>query len=197
MQEEHQFDRGLTDLERTLKELAPTPAQLNIAQTMYLAGRQSMRSQQQWQRIWPLSSACLAVLSLTLAVLLATPRPPHVVYIPRDSAPPSQQEQDRSVAQPPQQLAEVTSDQETHPDGLQPPLAPAKIDRLAWRHLALLDKWDTVSSELEAEQAPIRAIRCRDWRLLLENLSAADQLQRPDATPSPLFPWTAWLNLQG
>jgi hypothetical protein len=197
MQEEHQFDRGLTDLEHTLKALAPAPAQLSIAQTMYLAGRQSMRQQQRWQRVWPLSSACLAVLSLTLAVLLATPRQPHVVNIVREPVPQSQQEQDSSSAQPPQQLAKMHSARKAHSDGLQRLTAPAKFDRLARRNLALLDKWDAVASESEAEQAPIHAIRSRDWHLLLDNMSAADQLQRPDATPSPLFPWTALLNLQG
>ena len=54
MEQEREFDQGLTDLESALKDLAPGPARLDIAHTMFLAGQQSMHCRLRRQALRPL-----------------------------------------------------------------------------------------------------------------------------------------------
>ncbi len=84
MQQQNESSGHFADVEQLLQQLAPAPARLDVAQTMFRAGQQSVRRPSRWQVIWPLSSACLALLSLTLAVLLTLPAKPRVVDVAQD-----------------------------------------------------------------------------------------------------------------
>jgi len=79
------LDDEVNQLERALRELAPTPARLDMAQTMYLAGQASARSRQPSIRSWRIATGVLMAVSLTLGTMLAIPNQPQIVYIPRDA----------------------------------------------------------------------------------------------------------------
>jgi hypothetical protein len=83
---EPQFHLGddLKELERALRQLAPAPTRLDVAQTMFRAGQATVSRPSAWQRIWPATSAVLALVSITLGGLLMVPDHRQVVYVPVD-----------------------------------------------------------------------------------------------------------------
>jgi hypothetical protein len=75
----------VNSLERALRELAPAPARLDIARTMYRAGQAAAQAHRSGARSWQIATGVLSVVTLTLGALLAMPSQPQIVYVPRDS----------------------------------------------------------------------------------------------------------------
>ncbi len=195
MQPEHKSGESLVDLERALKDLVPAPGRLDMGQTMFRAGQQSMRRQQRWQVAWPLSSACLALLSITLGVLLTLPNEPRIVYVPRDMP----VQTDTKEIAPPATLVDPhnTSTVQSKDTSEVPLFTPSDniYSRLALRELALQGKWDTGITHQDTGTTSIKSLRYQDWRSLLDDTSVADRLQ--DSTPSSLFEWPTFMNTKG
>lgn len=198
MQQEHPFGKDLTELERTLTTLVPAPSRLDIPQTMFLAGQQSMRRRQRWQRIWPLASAGLAVLCLALGIVATRPHEPLIVYVDRDISA-------QRISAPEKQLAAApTSESSEHDAAAAEELyqlsvraaEQRRLKLLALQNLAVLDNWKTASSVSQTDQASIHAMRYRDWRSLLDNPSPTDPLPA-NGNASPSFPWSILMNEKG
>lgn len=85
MDNKSHLDDEMNQLERALRELAPVPARLDIAQTMYLAGQASARARHTSARSWQMATGALMAVSLVLGTLLAIPNQPQIVYVPREA----------------------------------------------------------------------------------------------------------------
>ncbi|MHB8865313.1 MAG: hypothetical protein ACYC6N_23280 [Pirellulaceae bacterium] len=173
----------LNGLERVLRELAPTPARLDVAQTMFRAGQAAALRPRARQRFWPATAAVLAGVSLTLGLLLAMPRPPQIVYFRLD---------DSANAQQVAQVAPVPipNSNDADPNHLLPgsanpwstsadhaemqiayvdsrwltPLSPLRLHGLGPKN-----PWSaTVVAPEMSQQATIPALCSGDWRAMLE-----------------------------
>lgn len=172
---EPQFHLGddLNQLERALKDLTPAPARLDIAQTMFRAGQASAGRPGGWQYFWPGTSALLAVVSVTLGALLATPDQPQIVYVPVGAA--------TAEVQTPQP-ALVATDGDAAPDDNWPAsstVSGAEISRpdpswlnlmspLLSRELAMVNLWETIPRTSPGSQpTAIPSLCSGDWRTLV------------------------------
>lgn len=197
---EPQFHIGddLSKLERALQELAPAPARLDVAQTMFRAGQAAASQSSSWRRVWPATSAVLALVSITLGTLLVIPDQPQIVYVPVDRA--------TGDAQTPQP-AMLATDGAADADNVlpaAPTMDEAEIAQpdvrslspfgyLRSRALALSDRWET--APIVSQHAPIPSLRSGDWRTLVGD-NGSSQLQRESASFLPLD-WTHLLNIRG
>ena len=161
----------LNDLERALQELAPAPARLDVAQTMFRAGQASAGRPGPGRYFWPGTSALLAVVSLVLGAFLAMPDQPRIVYVPVDAA---------VGKEPMPQPAMVAKDHGTSTDSHRSApstisneeiarLAPRGLNLLSHlrsRDLALVDAWDASErTSQSSSQASIPPLCSRDWRI--------------------------------
>ncbi len=188
----------LSALERALKELVPTAARLDMAQTMFRAGQAAAGRSSPWQRVWPATTAMFAVVSLALGALLMIPDEPQVVYLPVDAS------HDGTRASPPTMLATGNATEAAHVGPAGVPAAEAEFipadmisqslsGYLRARALALNDRWDTAPSV--SQSAPIPPLRFGDWRALVGDHGVREQPQ-PTALYFPLD-WTHLLNRRG
>ncbi|MCU0960839.1 MAG: hypothetical protein MUF48_12110 [Pirellulaceae bacterium] len=169
----------LRALERTLGELVPSAARLDIAQTMYRAGQASARAHRPASRLWPVATSALAIVSLTLAALLAIPKQPQIVYVPRALSEPASAAR---IAQddPTQREHGVAGETGTaRPQQMVPEQPAADAVWLSARSRMRADEL-TVSSlwsltpTVQSSGATRPAYCARDWRLLLNDLAALE-----------------------
>ncbi|MHB8969425.1 MAG: hypothetical protein ACYC3X_19965 [Pirellulaceae bacterium] len=191
----------LNGLERVLRELAPAPARLDVAQTMFRAGQAAAQRPAGRPRLWQATSAALAVVSLSFGVLLAIPHQPRIVYVPRDDT-----AEQRQLVQPALVADTHGSDADnilavslkngkteiTYSDArwLNP------LNHLRSRSLAIDNPWATslVTPET-SQQATIPALCSGDWRTLADESSRPSQSGVSDSTSH--YDWTQLLHIQG
>jgi hypothetical protein len=185
------FDDEVNKLERALRELAPAPARLDIAQTMYLAGQASARSRHSSVRSWQIATGALMAVSLTLGTLLAIPDQPQIVYVPRDAetitAPSSAQMAVDTSASADQHKAVESQANGDLPVGTdvqalatQPWLSPFSRPRSINMTLdELFYRAPTHRATGAAANGP--ALCSRDWPQLLEDLQETTRSNRSDA----------------
>ena len=200
---EPQFHLGddLNELERVLQELAPTPARLDVAQTMFRAGQSAASRPAGRPRLWQATSAALAVVSLTLGALLTMPRQPQVVYVRMDEA-----AEQRPLTQP-----AMAADNHTPGNGnmlsAYPQLVnaevafadscwPTPLSHLRSRGLSLENNWSTtpVTSET-SQQTAVPALCLGDWRAMVDDSSRRTRSGVSDSVPH--YDWTQLLHIQG
>ena len=177
---EPQFHLGddLNQLERALKELAPAPARLDVAQTMFRAGQASVRRPGGWQYFWPGTSALLAVVSIALGTLLATPDQQQIVYVPVGAATAEEQ-----IPQP----ALVAADRDAATDDTWPASLTVNgaensrsdprwlnlVSPLLSRELAMVNLWETIPrTSQESQPTAIPSLCSGDWRTLVGDSSS-------------------------
>ena len=200
---EPQFHLGddLNALERALKELAPTPARLDVAQTMFRAGQASVRRPRGWQRLWPATSALLAVVSITLGTLLAIPDQQQIVYIPVDAAAEKgQTSQPAMVATNGIPDADNTLPASSTMDEAEISRPDVRwlnpISHLRSRDLAMGNPWETVPMTSQtAQQATIPSLRSGDWPAMVGDNGLSPVPRQSDS----LLPmdWTHLLHTRG
>jgi len=162
---------------------------------MFLAGQQSVRRRQSRQIVWPVSSACLALLSITLGVLLAVPGEPRIVYVPQSVPAPANT---HTVPTPgPKTDARLRPTVPPQAPSESPVVVPSEWypRRLALRNRVLQDTWGTSLDSSNIQQMSIKPIRYQDWRSLLDDMSLAERL--PASTPPAFFQWNTLLNTKG
>jgi hypothetical protein len=185
------LDDEVNKLERALRELAPAPARLDIAQTMYLAGQASARSRHTSVRSWQMATGALMAVSLALGTLLAIPNPPQIVYVPREAG-------SITVPNSPQMAADASVPTQQR-NGAESPAngdAPVSTDvqtlaRLPWlspfsspRSINMtLDELFYRAPTDRATGATVNrpALCSRDWPQLLEDLQKNTRTDRSDA----------------
>jgi hypothetical protein len=176
MASEREISDSLVDLQSKLRDLTPAPTRLNTARTMYLAGQQSVLLHRRWQACWPLSTAVLAVACITLAVLLASPDEPRVVFVPAEA-----NEGKGTVAEPDRPHADSVADPEqVAPSSDVPPGGTRFADR----------QWDEFLDEILNDRAvpnpadlssgkPVimETVSCSDWPSLLTGQSEGEHFR--------------------
>ncbi len=199
MEDERKNDNDLADLAGMLQDLAPTRARLDTAQTLFLAGQQSIRRHQRWQILWPLSSACLAVTCITLGVLLARPTQSRIVYVPVERS--TEMATDKDEAN----LTKPLADRDHHPKARRTQIATNYRTDTTWLGDLKLRRWQTrlldgsldhVGPEPTTEEPVIiTPIRSSDWRNLLTDAHLSERF--PQTTTPSLFDWTALFSTRG
>lgn len=169
MAEEYKLNDGLSDLESALHDLAPAPARLNTAQTIFLAGQQSVLHRQRWQSVWPASTACLALVCITFGLLL--------VFEKGDAA--FARKDGKQPAGVPAQKRQKT--------GTETPALPAPTSEKTWRELAirrqmqrelLADPWIKPQPGSPSEDpAAIEMVTSADWPALLTDESVGERFR--------------------
>ncbi len=185
------LDDEVNQLERALRELAPAPARLDIAQTMYLAGQASARSRHTSVRSWQMATGALLIVSLTLGTLLAIPDQPQIVYVPREAGsittPSSPQiatdarvpaQQRAGAAAPANGDAPVSTDVQTL--ARQPWLSPFGSSRSIDMTLDELF-YRAPTHRATGATANRPALCSRDWPQLLEDLQETTRSNRSGA----------------
>ena len=202
MEPEFHLGDDLNEFERVLQELAPTPARLDVAQTMFRAGQAAARRPAGRPRLWQATSAMLAVVSLTLGALLAMPRQPQVVYVrdgrgSRTTAADSARhgrgntthlDNDNMLSAYPRLVtAEVA---------LADSRWPTPLSHLRSRGLSLENNWSTtpVTSET-SQQTAVPALCLGDWRAMVDDSSRRTRSGVSDSVPH--YDWTQLLHIQG
>jgi hypothetical protein len=178
MANQRKLGDNLADLQRSLCELAPAPARMNVAQTMYLAGQQSLRHRQRRQAFWPLSTVCLAVACVTLAILQAKPAQPQpqIVYVPVETTVPTEtaEEPDR----PPVESA-ARAEQVAPPGDV--PWGSSRLAVQPWDELLdqiLNDRLDTDQVNTSSvEPVIMETICCSDWPKMLTDQSEGERFR--------------------
>lgn len=191
MDNKSHLDDEVNRLERALRELAPAPAHLDIAQTMYLAGQASARSRHTSVRSWQMATGALMAVSLVLGTLLAIPDQPQIVYVPRESgsitAPNSPQmaadasvpAQQRTAAESPANVdAPVSTD--VRALAMQPWLSPFSSSRSIDMTLDELF-YRAPTHRATGATANRPALCSRDWPQLLEDLQETTRSNRSGA----------------
>jgi hypothetical protein len=197
---EPQFHIGddLSALERALKELVPTAARLDVAQTMFRAGQAAVGRSSPWRRMWPATTAMFAVVSLALGMLLMIPDQPQIVYVPVDAAPggarvsPSTMLATGSAPEAEQMEPAGASDEEVEAIASDV-TSQSPFGYLRSRALALNDRWDTAPAV--SQYAPIPSLRSGDWRALVGD-DGGKKSPQPSDSRFPLD-WTHLLNIRG
>lgn len=191
MDNKSHLDDEVNQLERALRELAPAPARLDIAQTMYLAGQASARSRHTSVRSWQMATGALMAVSLVLGTLLAIPDQPQIVYVSREegsiTAPNSPQmaadasvpaQQRTAAASPANVDAPVSTD--VRALAMQPWLSPYGSSRSI--NMTLDELFYRSPTHRATDMAANRPALCsRDWPQLLEDLQKSARTDRSDA----------------
>ncbi len=213
MEHEDKIRDRLADLESALQDLAPAPARLDPARTLYLAGQQSMRSHQRWRTFWPLVSACLAVTCMAMGVRLASPVDTKIVYVPVKTA--VEESIDNQPARP-QEREHVSppAARDQYPQPNRTELANASQtdshpSAAAWQALMESRRWqaqvqdDSVNENTTpGEPAAIEVVTSRNWRLMLTDQSPGERFRtlaepfRQPATPAIQY-WTSLIPTRG
>lgn len=191
MDNKSHLDDEVNQLERALRELAPAPARLDIAQTMYLAGQASARSRHTSVRAWQIATGTLMAVSLALGTLLAIPAQPQIVYVPReagsntapslpqmaaDARVPAQQR--KGAAAPANVNAPVSTD--VRALAMQSWLSPFNSSRSI--NMTLDELFYRSPTHRAADMVANRPALCsRDWPQLLEDLQEDTRTDRSDA----------------
>lgn len=191
MDNKSHLDDEVNQLERALRELAPVPARLDIAQTMYLAGQASARARHASVRSWQMATGALMAVSLVLGTLLAIPDQPQIVYVPREAgsitAPNSPQmaadasvpvEQHKAVESPAKGEVPVSTDVQTlaKQSWLSPFGNPRSIN------MTLDELFYRSPTHRATDMAANRPALCsRDWPQLLEDLQKNARTDRSGA----------------
>lgn len=201
MEQQFHLGDGLNELERVLRELAPAPARLDVAQTMFRAGQAAARRPAGRPRLWQATSAMLAVISLTLGALLAMPDPPRIVYVPLDDV----AEQGQPVQ--PALVVEKNVPKADNTLSAYPTIDEAAIahsdsrwlnslGHLRSRGLAVDNPWATSLVTPESSQrATIPALCSGDWRAMADESSRHPRSGVSDSVP--YYDWTQLLHIQG
>jgi hypothetical protein len=185
------LDDEVNQLERALRELAPAPARLDIAQTMYLAGQASARSRHSSVRSWQIATGVLLAVSLSLGTLLAIPDQPQIVYVVRDAesiTAPSSTQMAADARGPINQ--EMSADSRADGDvpvstdvrtlAMQPWLSPFSRPRSI--NMTLDELFYRSPTHRATGTAANRPALCsRDWPQLLEDLQEDTRTDRSDA----------------
>jgi hypothetical protein len=191
MDNKSHLDDEVNKLERSLRELAPAPARLDIAQTMYLAGQASARSRHSSVRSWQMATGALMAVSIALGTLLAIPDQPQIVYVPREAGsitvPSSPQmaadasvpaQQHTGAASPANGDAPISTDVQTL--AMQPWLSPFSRPRSINMTLdELFYRSPTHRGTGATANGP--ALCSRDWPQLLEDLQDTARIDRSNA----------------
>ncbi len=191
----------LNEFERVLQELAPTPARLDIAQTMFRAGQAAARRPAGRPRLWQATSALLAIVSLTLGALVAMPRQPQVVYVPMEKA--AEQRQQTQPTMAAEHNAPGNDNMlSAHPRLVNAQVAlpdsrwPTPLSHLRSRGLCLENNWRTRSVTSEtSQQTAVPALCLGDWRAMVDDSSRRTRSGVSDAVPQ--YDWTQLLHIQG
>lgn len=164
----------VNELERALRELAPAPARLDIARTMYRAGQAAAQAQRSGARFWQMATGVASVAALTLGALLAIPSQPQIVYVPRDTesiaAPSTPQMAVDSVAPRAEQMAvDTPSARPVRTLAMQPWLSSLSSQRSIDVTLdGLFFRSPTLGATDGVAHRP--ALASRDWPQLLDDL---------------------------
>lgn len=168
----HIDDGNLSALERTLRELAPAPPRLDVAQTMFRAGQAAARQPSAWRQLWPATTVALAVLSMTLGTLLAIPDDPRIVYVPIDRVPQAAKipasgalAADRNVDAPTRSSAYEAAQQARSANSTH--RLPGDAIYLRARDMALLSPWSTTQPLPRQPTASVPTLCSGDWRAMI------------------------------
>ena len=212
MEHEDKIRDRLADLEGALQDIAPAPARLDPARTLFLAGQQSMRKQQRWQTFWPLSSACLAVICISMGALLARPAKTKIVYVPSGTSVERSTDSRSDESKEPEK-APSTGSSDRRPSSSRTQLASANptdatdavlqtlVDRRQ-RQAQMLSDSLTIADTSSGEPAVIEAINSSDWHLMLTDQSPSERfrtLAEPLRQPSipTIKYWTSLIPTRG
>ena len=200
MEQEFRLGDGLSELERTLRELAPVGGRLDIAQTMFRAGQASARTQQVGRRFWPAATALLAVVSGTLGALLAVRDGSQVEYVWKGGAGsgPAEMKHDAIASRDGAIVSSRTIGEPTSPE--EDPVRPdarwlSPLSRVRFSGLDTDDLWSLMPTTVATSDSARTTTLCLlDWPSLLED---ADGRLPPAAGDTvPRFNWRDFLHLR-
>lgn len=199
MEPQFHLSDDLKELERALQHLAPAPARLDVAQTMFRAGQATVARPSAWQRIWPATSAVLALVSVTLGALLMVPHHPQVVYVPVDAQ--------AHASLPPAPALAASDSQSAASRGRSE--SPAEQELARWDarwlrasgYLRISEMVAVSSGDVTAvaspasAQASLPALSFGDWRTMVAGAPAHRDSAQSDSQPS--VDWKRFLFIRG
>ena len=167
----------------------------------FVLGRRRSVGPGVWQRIWPATSALLAVVSITLGTLLAIPDQQQIVYVPVDAAAEKgQTPQPAMIATNGTPDADNTLPASSTMDEAEIARPDVRwlnpISHLRSRDLAMGDPWETIPMTSQtSQQATIPSLRSGDWPAMVGD-NGLSPVPRQSDSFLPLD-WTHLLHTRG